>query len=381
MATPGEPTPPPVQLQPGQQPTPEQIETIQAHMRADAERLGLTWEQYVTKLREMAMRQQQAMMQQQQAQQAAQGGHVHGPNCNHGPNGHAHGAQQQLQVPPGGPPKPEALAMANFLRGQPLKLRTCVFNEKKADMFRVKRAIRVLEGDAYKKARAKNPLLPEVKDRASAEVALKLLPMSLLALRVQKVEPDSDDEEEKDEAKSKKQKKKRIKGQWAVQIVQQQDTEDDMYYMWLYDGPAWKQQAKAVAALAAVMTIILFPLWPLKLRQGAWYLSMGFFGLIVCFFVMAIFRLILFIITMFSHPPGLWLFPNLFEDVGFIDSFIPLWAWQTVSFEFQLSTPNDKLTTNCRTKSQLERRSASNVRKRLQRKPKRLQKLPVRQVV
>ncbi len=269
-------------------------------MRADAQRMGISMEQYVEKLKEMAARHQQQM--QQQA-----GGHIHGPNCNHGPNGHSHGPPgQQMQVPAGGPPKPEALAMANFLRSQPLKMRTCVFNEKKADMFRVKRAIRALQSPAYQKVRAKNPLLPAVTDRASAETAFKLLPMSLLALRVKKVEEERDDE---DEGPKKKQKKKRIKGQWDVVVIQQQDTEDDMYYMWLYEGPAWRQQIKAVGALAVVMTFVMFPLWPLKLRQGAWYLSMGFFGLIVLFFVMAIFRLILFLVTMFTHPPGLWLFP------------------------------------------------------------------------
>lgn len=78
------------------------------------------------------------------------------------------------------------------------------------------------------------------------------------------------------------------------------------------------------------MAVVLFPLWPLMLRQGVWYLSMGMLGLIGLFFAMAIVRLILFIITMFAAPPGLWLYPNLFEDVGFFDSFRPLWAWQEV---------------------------------------------------
>ena len=54
-------------------------------------------------------------------------------------------------------------------------------------------------------------------------------------------------------------------------------------------------------------------------------------GLLGLFFAMAIFRLILFCITIFAVPPGLWLFPNLFEDVGFVDSFKPLWGWQEVS--------------------------------------------------
>lgn len=75
----------------------------------------------------------------------------------------------------------------------------------------------------------------------------------------------------------------------------------------------------------------MFPLWPMKMRLGVWYLSMGMLGLIGLFFVMAIFRLILFAITMFAVPPGLWLYPNLFEDVGFFDSFRPVWGWQEVS--------------------------------------------------
>jgi translocation protein SEC62 len=67
------------------------------------------------------------------------------------------------------------------------------------------------------------------------------------------------------------------------------------------------------------------------LRQGVWYLSVGMMGLLGLFFAMSIFRLILFCVTVFAAPPGLWLFPNLFEDVGFFDSFKPLWGWQEVS--------------------------------------------------
>ena len=74
----------------------------------------------------------------------------------------------------------------------------------------------------------------------------------------------------------------------------------------------------------------MFPLWPVKLRLGVYYLSMSVLGLIILFFAMALFRLFLFVITMFTVPPGLWLYPNLFEDVGFFDSFRPLWGWQEV---------------------------------------------------
>jgi translocation protein SEC62 len=44
-------------------------------------------------------------------------------------------AGQPQPITPG-PPNPVAIAMANFLRGQDLKLRTCILNGDRKDMFR-----------------------------------------------------------------------------------------------------------------------------------------------------------------------------------------------------------------------------------------------------
>jgi translocation protein SEC62 len=162
-----------------------------------------------------------------------------------------------------------------------------------------------------------------VTDRASAENIFKLLPLSLLALRVSKVDPH--------EGHSHAKPKNRVKGLWTVKIEQHQETDPMMHYVWLYEGPQWKQKALAATVVAGIFAVVLFPLWPVMLRQGVWYLSVGMMGLLGLFFAMSIFRLILFCITVFAVPPGLWLFPNLFEDVGFFDSFKPLWGWQEVS--------------------------------------------------
>jgi translocation protein SEC62 len=78
-----------------------------------------------------------------------------------------------------------------------------------------------------------------------------------------------------------------------------------------------------------------------------WYLSMGMLGLLGLFFAMAIFRLILFLVTMFVAAPGFWLYPNLFEDVGFFDSFKPLWAWH-----------EDELTIKKRKKEERQKKKA-----------------------
>lgn len=147
----------------------------------------------------------------------------------------------------------------------------------------------------------------------------------MLALRVSKIEGDAPGHEGHNHGK-----KKHVKGLWDVKIEQHQEANDDCYYIWFYEGSQWKMKLYAAGALVAIIAVILFPLWPLVLRQGVWYLSMGMLGLIGLFFGMAFFRLILFIVTMFAASPGLWLYPNLFEDVGFFDSFRPLWAWHEV---------------------------------------------------
>lgn len=97
---------------PGQKPpTPEQIAAMQRQLAIDAEKNGMTVPEFVEMIKAQAMAQQQAQ-QQAQAQQ---------------------GQPQPIQP---GPPKPEALAVANFLKNQDLKMRTCILNGQRKDMFK-----------------------------------------------------------------------------------------------------------------------------------------------------------------------------------------------------------------------------------------------------
>ncbi|POR39477.1 Translocation protein SEC62 [Tolypocladium paradoxum] len=318
---------PPGQMPPGgmQRPTPEQIAEIQRRVAEDAQKAGMTVPEFIEHIKRQAM-EQQRMQQQQQSQ------HQHHEGCNHDhdhdghdhPHQHLHPQQGQPQPITPGPPNPKALAVAKFLRGQDMKPRTCILNGERKDMFKVKRALRALQSPAYEKARKKNPLLPEITDRAALENTFKLLPLSMLALRVTKLEPQGGADGKKP---------KRVKGQWNVRIEQQQEAKEDMYYAWLWEGSQIKRQLYAALALVIIFIIVLYPLWPLKLRQGVYYLSWGLLCLLGLFFLMAIFRVILFCITYFAIPPGLWLYPNLWEDVSFMDSFRPVWAWHETAEE------------------------------------------------
>jgi hypothetical protein len=74
---------------------------------------------------------------------------------------------------------------------------------------------------------------------------------------------------------------------------------------------------------------VMFPLWPSTMRLGVWYLSIACLGLVGLFFAIAIVRLIFYIVSVLVASPGIWIFPKLFADVGFVSrvSHLPLYQY------------------------------------------------------
>ena len=101
-------------------------------------------------------------------------------------------------------------------------------------------------------------------------------------------------------------------------LAQKQGVEDDAYYAWFYDGSPLYTILGGVAMVAVMLAGVMFPLWPAKLRIGTWYLSVAALGFIGFMIILAIVRLIFWALTVFTRPRAIWLFPNLFEDVGFV---------------------------------------------------------------
>jgi translocation protein SEC62 len=124
----------------GAQPTPEQMVQIKA-FEAEAKKRGMTPQQFqlwnqqeivkeaakhnMPPQQYIEMMRARTMQQQAQAQQARQG---NGPQP----------GQQLQQIPLNGSveAKPEALALAKFLRKQDLKTRTCIHEGVRRDMFK-----------------------------------------------------------------------------------------------------------------------------------------------------------------------------------------------------------------------------------------------------
>ncbi|AOW01843.1 translocation protein SEC62 [Yarrowia lipolytica] len=214
---------------------------------------------------------------------------------------------------------PQALAVADYLRSHKLlKQRPGILNGKRSDFFRVKRAIRALEDPKYKQLQSKpNSKLPPINSRNEAISIFRLMPINQMALRVDKLPTQT----------ALMMKQKPEQGVPVLQVNPQQEFGDDMYYTWFYNPVPLTTYLYGALGVAAIFAGVLFPLWPIFLRQGVWYLSVGMLGLIGVFFGIALVRLVIFVLTWPTVKPGIWIFPNLFADVGFVDSFIPLWAW------------------------------------------------------
>lgn len=105
---------------------------MQRQIAADAEKQGLTYEQYVQQLKQQAMAQHQAQLRMQQQQQQQK---------NQPQRPAQQGGQGQPQPIEPGPPNPAAIAVANFLKSQELKHRTVIHDEKRKEMFRGNKAL------------------------------------------------------------------------------------------------------------------------------------------------------------------------------------------------------------------------------------------------
>ncbi|XP_026144987.1 translocation protein SEC62-like [Carassius auratus] len=99
-------------------------------------------------------------------------------------------------------------------------------------------------------------------------------------------------------------------------------------YFWIYDPVHFKTFAMGLILVIAVIAATLFPLWPAEMRVGVYYLSVAAGCFVASILLLAVARCILFLfiwlVTGGRHH--FWFLPNLTADVGFIDSFRPLYT-------------------------------------------------------
>merc|ERR1712038_436973 len=154
-----------------------------------------------------------------------------------------------------------------------------------------------------------------------------------------KKKDETDEEEEKETKKSKKDDKKdkekekeKEKKKRKIRLEMHYDQvflDGNDAYVWLYDPTPWYYYIAGTAIVLGIIAVCLFPLWPMEMRQGVYYLSVAAAGFLVFIIVLAVIKYIVFILV-FIFTAGklkLWIFPNLTEDVGFFESFWPIYVY------------------------------------------------------
>ncbi|KAF7696573.1 Translocation protein sec62 [Cucumispora dikerogammari] len=81
----------------------------------------------------------------------------------------------------------------------------------------------------------------------------------------------------------------------------------------------------AIFCILCVLVLSGYQIWPDFLKKKSYFLFQLLLAFTAFIFVLGAVRLLFFIFTYFFAYPGIWIFPRLFADIGFFESFVPLW--------------------------------------------------------
>jgi len=131
---------------------------------------------------------------------------------------------------------------------------------------------------------------------------------------------NDEDLKEKDKIKKKKFKLELHNDQIFIDSINE-------FYVWIYSPTTIKQYIIGGLLVIGCIAVCLFPLWPTQVRTGVYYLSIILASLLGLLLSLAVIKYIIFAMIWFLTMGKIkfWLLPNLTEDVGFIESFIPLY--------------------------------------------------------
>lgn len=104
-------------------------------------------------------------------------------------------------------------------------------------------------------------------------------------------------------------------------------------YVWVFDPTTTKTYIIGSLLIFGAIGICLFPLWPSIVREGVYYVSLAGASFLGGILGLAVFKYILFALIWLCTLGSIhfWLFPNLTEDVGFFESFVPVYKYKNLS--------------------------------------------------
>lgn len=155
-------------------------------------------------------------------------------------------------------------------------------------------------------------------------------------LRKRKTKESKEDESKANESSpvqsSPQSEKKEQKKKFKLEMHEDQKFVDaNEPFVWNYDPVSTKNYIIGGLLILGAIAICCFPLWPQFIREGVYYLSLagcGFLGGIIGLAVIKyILYTVIYILTI--GKVEFWIFPNLTEDVGFTESFLPVYTLKT----------------------------------------------------
>uniref|UniRef100_A0A3B5A8M3 Translocation protein SEC62 n=1 Tax=Stegastes partitus TaxID=144197 RepID=A0A3B5A8M3_9TELE len=263
-------------------------------------------------------------------------------------------------------PTKEEKAVAKYLRFNCPTKSTNMMGHR-VDYFIASKAVDCLLDSKWAKAKKGEEALFTTRESA-VDYCNRLLKKQFFhrALKVMKKKPEKDAKKEKEkekakgdsskeeEKKGKKEKEKKKESEVAETKKEKSDDspgtpkkkkevkkkfklephEDQLFldgnevYVWIYDPVHFKTFAMGLILVIAVIAATLFPLWPAEMRVGVYYLSVAAGCFVASILLLAVARCILFLIIWLvtGGRHHFWFLPNLTADVGFIDSFRPLYT-------------------------------------------------------
>lgn len=106
------------------------------------------------------------------------------------------------------------------------------------------------------------------------------------------------------------------------------DDEEEVY-IWIWNPTPFMHWVYGCGVLLVVIGGTLFPLWPDTLRTGVYYTSLSLAGFIGTILVVGLLRTIVFAVLWAATggKHNFWFLPNLLADVGFFESFVPVYTY------------------------------------------------------
>ncbi|CAF0952482.1 unnamed protein product [Adineta steineri] len=158
---------------------------------------------------------------------------------------------------------------------------------------------------------------------------------------VESTPKEDDNSKEKEKAKKKKFKFELHDDQLFIDNINE-------FYVWIYSPTTIKQYIMGALLVIGCIGVCLFPLWPAEVRTGVYYLSMVLASLLGLLLSLAVFKYILFagVWLLTLGKIRFWLLPNLTEDVGFFDSFVPLYILNAETKKKSSKINNEKQENN-----------------------------------